>query len=322
MHSGQVFLHIPGKIELNMEQLQQLHADIMLIRTLKLAVPIDGGHEQIRMADVREAIRVKADSPRKNQFAQAFQRIETEFKGAVLDGYQVTADNLLLSYSGKSIDQYVHFDSDAHDQRVLAKYLLLPVEWNPFHVPKTVVPTRFKNIEVDLHYSRDDEAFQGTMQRLTTVDWDKAACIGPAQVKQLDRMLFATRAPHYGPGLPASIPAMIRIAHFLYYQPIGERPEHEKKKETQLPEYIYHMTMHPKEFYGNVRFGHRFTKAMKEHPTPEWALPNECSPQHFNKTLSSFFERHRNDIEASVPCAICRSVSRPQSTRRKLDLKP
>ena len=81
MHSGQVFLHIPGKIELNMEQLQQLHADIMLIRTLKLAVPIDGGHEQIRMADVREAIRVKADSPRKNQFAQAFQRIETEFKG-------------------------------------------------------------------------------------------------------------------------------------------------------------------------------------------------------------------------------------------------
>ena len=47
---------MPRTFDLKMEQLQQIHADIMLIRTLKLAVPIDGGHEQIRMGDVREAI--------------------------------------------------------------------------------------------------------------------------------------------------------------------------------------------------------------------------------------------------------------------------
>ena len=82
----------------------------MTIRTLKLAVPIDGGHEQIRMADVREAIRVMSDSTRKKKMAQAFQRIETVFKVAVVDGYKVTADNILLSYSGTSRDQYVHCD--------------------------------------------------------------------------------------------------------------------------------------------------------------------------------------------------------------------
>ena len=303
-----------------MEQLQQIHADIMLIRTLKLAVPIDGGHQQIRMVDVRETILGMPVPTEKKQFTQAFQRIESVFKAAVVDGYKVTADNILLSYSGTSRDQYVHCDSDAHDQRVLAKYLLLPMVWNPLHVPENVVPTIFKDITVDLHISRrDEEAFEGTMQRLTEVDWEKAACVGPALVKQLDSMLFATRAPHYGPGLPATVPAMIRIAHFLYYQPISETPEHEKKKETQLPEYIFHMIMHPKEFYKNVRFGHRFSKAMMEHPTPDWALPDSCSRRHFNKTLTTFFERYQGDIEASVPCAICRSGSRPQS-RRKLEL--
>ena len=89
--------------------------------------------------------------------AQAFQRIETEFKAAVVDGYKVTANNILLSYSGKSRDQYVHFDSDSHVQRVLAKYLLLPMEWNPSHVPKMVVPTRFKKVPVDLDISRVEE---------------------------------------------------------------------------------------------------------------------------------------------------------------------
>jgi hypothetical protein len=309
-------LHIPRKIELNLEQLQQFHEDIMTIRTLRLAVPIDGGHEQIRMADVREAIRAMSDSTRKKEMAQAFQRIETEFKAAVVDGYKVTANNILLSYSGKSRDQYVHFDSDSHYQRVLAKYLLLPMEWNPCHVPKMVVPTRFKDVPVDLDISRDEEAFEGTMQRLTEVNWDEADHVGPPEVKQLDKMLFATRAPHYGPGLPASTPDMIRIAHFLYYQPINESPEHKKKKETQLPEYIFHLTMHPREFYENVRHGHRFTKAMMEHPTPDWHLPDECSPALFDKTLRKFFKQHQNDIEEVVPCEVCRS----QSTKRRLFL--
>jgi hypothetical protein len=55
---------------------------------------------------------------------------------------------------------------------------------------------------------------------------------------------------------------------------------------------------------------------MMEHPTPDWHLPDECSPALFDKTLGKFFMQHQNDIEEVVPCEVCRS----QSTKRRLFL--
>lgn len=302
-------------MKLTLDEYEQIHKDVMLLRSLAQKLDksgqniisiIDGEHEQIRFSYLRTRIANTKVKQKRAEYEEAFQRVLTEFKANNPEGYKVTSESLLLSYSGESQRQYDHMDSDSHNQLVLAKYLVFPREWDRAHVPDMVVPTLFKDVEVDLHVSREDsDQWELTMHRLTTVDWEAAKYVGPDLVANGDCVLFHSRGVHHGPGFPFHDPPLIRVAFFRYYQLVHERNEFKVGKETQISEYIIHLVDHPKEFYEHVRSGHRFTKAMLEHPTQEWKTPFGCTHEQLDAILSAKFEAIK-ELDEGVVCNICR----------------
>jgi hypothetical protein len=309
-----------------LDEYEQIYKDVILLRYLAheldkngqtIVSIIDGEHEQIRFSNLRTRIVNTKGKEKRAQYERALQRVLSEFKADILEGYKVTSESLLLSYSGESKQQYEHMDSDAHNHFVLAQYFVFPWKWDRLQIPDMVVPTRFKDIAVDLHVSRDDfDQWEPTMHRLTTVDWVAAEYVGPELVANGDCVLFHSRGVHHGPGFPFHDPPLIRVALFRYYQPFHESNEFKAGKETQISEYIIHLVDHPKEFYEHVRAGHRFTKAMIEHPTEEWNIPYGCTHDKLNAVLSAKFEAIK-ELDEGVVCKICRGDRR---TRRSLCL--
>jgi hypothetical protein len=218
----------------------------------KLGFYIDGGFLEIRMDDIRKAVRAGSISN------EDFDVIQEMFPEPVkLPNYNVTTQAIICAFSKSTQRQLSHMDSEAPDlilQNVIYKF---PISSCGMENQDSVLATVFKDVYISNHL--DLSTCDGSeIQQLFQVDWEKLPEVGLKYVRSGDTVEFNGHVVHYGPGPDETSEEFWRVVAFQVNQPVGKKEEHPPEQEYQVRQYYPHYLKHPNLFFKSLSKEHRF----------------------------------------------------------------
>jgi hypothetical protein len=218
----------------------------------KLGFSIDGGFVEIRMDDIRKAVRAGSISKEDSDVIQ-----EMFPEPVNLPNYHVTTQALICAFSKSTHSQLSHMDSEAPDlilQNVIYKFPMSSCGMEN----QDVLATVFKDVHISNHL--DLSTCDGSeIQQLFQVDWEKLPEVGHKFVRSGDITVeFEGHVVHYGPGPDETSEEFCRVVAFQVNQPVGKMEEHPPEREYQVRQYYLHYLKHPNLFFKNLSKDHRF----------------------------------------------------------------
>ena len=226
----------------------------------KLGFFIDGGFVEIRMDDIRKAVRAGSISK------EDFDVIQKMFPEPVkLPNYQVTTQALICAFSKSTQRQSSHMDSEAPDLILQNTIYKFSISSCGVESQDAVLATVFKDVHISNHLDLST-CDSSEIQQLFQGDWEKLPEVGLKFLRSGDTVKFLGHVVHYGPGPEEISEEYWRVVAFQVNQPVGKTEEHPPEEEYQVRQYYLHYLKHPNLYFKNLSKDQYFWNDFCNHP--------------------------------------------------------